>query len=206
MSCLQRSLITIWPTFQHHLRTTHRSSTPMTSPSTHPDQWWLIKAMASASICRKSSTTSTTKTVNDNGQIYSNTLHAWYSRVPHTSIQVRLADQVLQQEKKPNMFGLTLDTQRTFTQHCKYIAVKVQQYNNVMKALAGSTWGCDKYTLLTTYQVIGRSILGYRYPVWTPSRMDTNWSRLQRAQISALRIATGCLKMADVAELHQDAR
>ena len=58
----------------------------------------------------------------------------------------------------------------------------------------------------TTYQAIGRSILSYCCPVWTPSPMDTNWSRFQRAQNSALRIATGCLIMADVAELHQEAR
>ena len=36
--------------------------------------------------------------------------------------------------------------------------------------------------------------------------MDTNWSWLQRAQNTALRIVTGCLKMADVAELHHEAR
>ena len=64
---------------------------------------------------------------------------------------------------------MTLDTHLTFTQHCNNIAVKVQQRNNVLKTLAGSTWGCDKETLLTTYQVIGRSILSYCCPVWTPS-------------------------------------
>ena len=104
------------------------------------------------------------------------------------------------------MLGVTLDTHLTFTQHCSNIAVKVQQRNNVLKSLAGSTWGCDKETLLTTYQSIGRSILSYCCSVWTPSHRDTNWSRLQRAQNSALRISTGCLKMADVAELLQEAR
>ena len=76
----------------------------------------------------------------------------------------------------------------------------------MLKALAGSTWGCDKETLLTTYQAIGRSILSYCSPVWTPSFMDINWCRLQREQNYALRICTGCHKMADVAELHQEAR
>ena len=76
----------------------------------------------------------------------------------------------------------------------------------MLKALAGSNWGCDKETLLTTCKAIGRSILSYYCPVWTPSFTDTNWSRLQWAQNSALRIATGCLKMADVAKLHQEAR
>ena len=98
-----------------------------------------------------------------------------------------------------------LDTHLTFTQHCNNIAVKVQQRNNVLKSLVGSTWGCDKETLLTTYQAIGRSILSYCYHIWTPSHRDTNWSRLQQAQNSALRITTGCHKMADVAELHQEA-
>ena len=104
------------------------------------------------------------------------------------------------------MLGVTLDTQLTFTLHCNNIAVKVQQRNNVLKAMTDSTWGCDKETFLTTYQTIGRSILSYCCPVCTPSLKNTNWNRLQRAQISALRIATGWLKMADVAEMYQEAR
>ena len=123
----------------------------------------------------------------------------------HLHTQVKLADQELPPKKMPKVLGVTLDTQLTFTQHCNNIVVKVQQGNNVMKALAGSTWGWDKETLLTTYQAIGRSILSYCCPVWVPSPKDTNWSRLQRAQNSVLRIATGCLKMADVAELRQEA-
>ena len=39
--CLQRSSITIWPIFQHRLRTSSWSCTSMTLPSTHPVQWWL---------------------------------------------------------------------------------------------------------------------------------------------------------------------
>ena len=124
----------------------------------------------------------------------------------HLHPQVKLSDQVLPLNKKPKVLGVTLDTHLTFTQHCNIIAVKVQQRNNVMKALAGSTWGCVKETLPTTYQAIGRSILSYCSSVWTPSHMDTNWCRLQRAQNSALRMSTGCLKMADVIELHQEAR
>ena len=124
----------------------------------------------------------------------------------HLHPQVKLADQVLPLEKKPNVLGVTLDTHLTFTQHCNNMAVKVQQRNNVLKALAGSTWGCDKETLLTTYQAIGRSIFSYCCPVWVPSHRDTNWCRIQRAQNSALRITTGCHKRVDVAELHQEAR
>ena len=124
----------------------------------------------------------------------------------HLHPQVKLADQVLPLEKKPKVLGMTLDTHLTFMQHCNNITVRVKQRNNVLKALAGSTWGCDKETLLATYKAIGFSFLSYCSPVWTPSLKDTNWCRLQRAQNSALRISSGCLKMEDVIELHQEAR
>ena len=92
----------------------------------------------------------------------------------HLHPQVKLADQVLPLEKNPRMLGVTLDIHLTFTQHCSNIAVQLQQRNNVLKTQAGSTRGCDKETLLTTYQAIGRSILSYCCPVWTPSPKDTH--------------------------------
>ena len=86
----------------------------------------------------------------------------------HIHPQLKLADQVLPLEKNPKLLGMTLDTHLTFTQHCNNIAEKVQQHNNVLKALVGSTWGSDKETMITTYQAIGRSILSYCCPAWTP--------------------------------------
>ena len=124
----------------------------------------------------------------------------------HLCPQVRLAVQVLPLKKRPKVIGVTLDTKLTFTQHCNNIAVKVQQHNNVLKELTGSTWGCNNETLLATYQVIVRTILSYCCPIWMPSYKDINWSHLLLVQCFALRIATGSLNMADVAELHHEAR
>ena len=101
-----------------------------------------------------------------NGQIDSNTCHTKYSRLhPH----VKSAYQVLPLAKKPNLLAVTLDTHLTFTHHCNNIAEKVKQPNYVLIALTGSTCGCDKETLLATYQAIGRSILSYCIHIWTPS-------------------------------------
>ena len=41
----------------------------------------------------------------------------------HIHPQVKLADQVLPLEEKPNVLGVTLDTHLTFTQHCNNIAI-----------------------------------------------------------------------------------
>ena len=67
----------------------------------------------------------------------------------HIHPQMKLADQIIPIEKMPKVLEVTLDTHLTFTQHCNNIAVKVQQ-RNVLNALAGLTWGCDKETWLTT--------------------------------------------------------
>ena len=114
-----------------------------------------------------------------------------------------MAVQVLPLKKKPKVLGVMLDSHLTNTQHCNNIALKMQQCN---VSMAGSTCGSNKETMQTTYQAIDCSILSYFCPVWTPLHKDTNWSRLQRAQNSALRNSTGCLKIADVAELHQEAQ
>ena len=108
--------------------------------------------------------------------------------------QVKLADQVLPLEMKPKVLGVTLGTQITLTQHCNNIAVRMQQRYNVLKALAGSTLGSDDETLPTFNLAIGRSTHSYCCAVRTPSPKDINWRRLQRAQNSALRIATVVLR------------
>ena len=43
----------------------------------------------------------------------------------------------------------------------------------MLKALAGSSWGQDKETLLVTYNALGKSIANYAAPVW-----NTNASEL----------------------------
>ena len=141
--------------------------------------------MASTYICHKCSTTFKKLTVSTAKSIV--TLFTPDTHEHHLHPQVKLADHVLPLKKKPKVLGVTLDTHLTFTQHCNNITVKVQQCNNVLKALAGSTWGCDKETLLMTYMAIVRSIFSYCCPVWTPSPKDTNWRQHQQACQPSLR-------------------
>ena len=103
----------------------------------------------------------------------------------HIHPQVKFAEQVLPLERKPKVLGVTLDTNLIFTQHCNDVAVKVQQHNNVLKALAGSTWGCDKETLLTIYQAIGAhysatAALSGCHHLWTQTGADYNGHKIQR--------------------------
>ena len=74
-----------------------------------------------------------------------------------------------------------------------------------MRALAGSNWGQDKETLLLTFKSLIKSLYTYAAPVWFPNAQSTAINRLQALQNSALRIATGCVRMTSVGHLHAEA-
>ena len=84
-------------------------------------------------------------------------------------------------------------------------AERVSSRNNIIKALAGTSWGQQKETLLMTYKAFGRSIINYAAPVWSPNLHDTNLHKNQYTQNEALRIATGCNKMSSIDHLHTEA-
>jgi len=77
----------------------------------------------------------------------------------------------------------------TFNQHTKLTASKASKKINILKSLAGSTWGQSKETLILHYKSICRSVLEYAASVWAPAISDSRWSDLQTVQNSALRIA-----------------
>ena len=82
-----------------------------------------------------------------------------------------------------------------FGAHAKTVVDRVEKRNNVLCALAGSSWGKDKELLLTTYKATGRAIINYAAPVWSPVLADSHWQKIQRCRNPALRSATGCTRM-----------
>ena len=97
----------------------------------------------------------------------------------------------------------------SFNKHSQYVAERVSGRNNILKALAGTSWGQQEEILLMTYKAVGRSvgrsIINYAAPVWSPNLHDTNYRIIQYTQNEALRIATGCHKMSSIDHLHTEA-
>ena len=85
-------------------------------------------------------------------------------------------------------------------------AAKVRTRNNILKALARTSWDQQKETLLLTYQALGRSVIDYAAPVWAPVINNTTRRYLQTAQNEALRIATGCHKISHADHLHTETK
>ena len=84
--------------------------------------------------------------------------------------------------KCPRILGVDLDPALSFNKHSQYVAESVSGKNNILKALAGTSWGQQKETLLMTYKAVGRSIINYAAPVWSPNLHDTNYRKIQYTQ------------------------
>ena len=119
---------------------------------------------------------------------------------------VRLDNHLVPLSKTPKLLGVTFDSMMTFSSHIKKAVDSTKKKINIMKSLAGSTWGQDKETLIFTYKAIGRSVLEYGAPIWSPVIKDNNWRKLQTTQNQALRIATGNIKMSNQDHLHQESK
>ena len=123
-----------------------------------------------------------------------------------TKLDIKIGGKEVHTVKNPKILVVHLDPLLNFGFHSKYVKDRVSKRNNAIKALAGTSWGKGKETLVTTYKAIGRSILNYCAPIWSPTLSDSNWKALQPAQNTALRTALGCTKMTDIDQLHNETK
>ena len=110
---------------------------------------------------------------------------------------ITLEDTQLPLERSLKILGVILDPSISFHKHCNYVSDRIDKRNNKLKALAGSSWGQYKETLLMTYNVLGKSIVNY-------AASNSSFKKIQTAQNAALRTATGAHKMASIDHLHQE--
>jgi hypothetical protein len=120
--------------------------------------------------------------------------------------KITINNTIIPVNKNPKILGVTFDQQLTFKTHASNIHTKVKQRNHALRALAGTTWGKSKEILLTTFKAIGRSVINYAAPIWSPSLADSHWNKLQTAQNSALRSVTGCVRMSPIDHLHAECK
>ena len=103
---------------------------------------------------------------------------------------ITLEDTQLPLERNPKILGVSMDPSISFHKHCNYVSDRIDKINNMLEALAASSWGQDKDTLLLTYNALGKSIASYASPVWSTNARDSSFKKIQTAQNAALRTAT----------------
>ena len=105
----------------------------------------------------------------------------------------------------PKDLGVYHDTSLSFNTHSGYVTERVSSRNNILKAMACTSRGQQKETLLMIYTAVGRSIINYAVHVWSTYLCDTNYRNIQYTQNEVLMIATGCNMMSSVDHLHVEA-
>ena len=97
-----------------------------------------------------------------------------------------------------------MDPSISFQKHCNYVTYRIDKRNNILNALAGSSCGQERETLLLTYNALGKSIASYAAPVWSTNASDSSFKKIQTAQNAALRTATGAHTMDSIDHFHQE--
>ena len=105
----------------------------------------------------------------------------------------------------PKILGVTWDPQLRFGPHAAATRAKVIDRTNILKALTSTKWGMQKEPLMQTYNALGKSVLSYAPPVWSPNLAPSHFNKLQTAQNKALRVALGCHHNAAEDHLHAEA-
>ena len=109
-------------------------------------------------------------------------------------------------EKNPQILGVTFDPTLTFSAHVENVTRRAKQRLSILKALAGTTWGQQKETLINTFKATIRSLFTYASPIWSLHASNTSIAKLQTVQNAALRVATGSVKASAQDHLHAETR
>ena len=84
-----------------------------------------------------------------------------------------------------------MDRQLTFKQHIEALRGKVASRNNLLRRLAGSSWGAYTSTLRTGALALVYSAAEYAAPAWCRS---THVKKLDVTLNDTMRIVNGCLR------------
>ena len=121
-----------------------------------------------------------------------------------TQLKLQIDNITLPMNINPKILGLTLDPKLTCSKHIEITTTKARKTIQILKALTSTTWGEQKKTIIATYKAITRPILQCVSTIWSPLASDTNISKLQITQNTALRIATGCTRDTNTEPLHDE--
>ena len=116
----------------------------------------------------------------------------------HRQLSVKLNGSTLPCNPTPTYLGVKLDRQLTFKQHIESLRGKVSSRNNLLRRLAGSSWGAYTSTLRTGALTLVYSAAEYASPVWCRS---AHAKKLDVTLNDTMRIVTGCLRRTPVSYL-----
>ena len=99
---------------------------------------------------------------------------------------------------------MTLDLYLTFAPHVKDLTTRARSRLNILRALAGVSWGQSRETLLTTFKALIKPLITYGASVWYPNTSPSTIQPLQAVQNATLCISSGAVLMTSEDHLHSE--
>ena len=145
---------------------------------------------------------------NENGFKFSNSktvcMHFCNKRTAHPDPELFLNDKKIKVVKETKFLGLIFDNKLTFIPHLKSLKLKCIKALDIMKVIAHTNWGADKYVLLKLYRSLIRSKLDYGCIVYGSAR-PSYLKMLNTVHHQGLRLALGAFRTSPVESLYVEA-
>ena len=112
-------------------------------------------------------------------------------RLAKYQLQVTCEGQNIPHEDNPKNLGVTLDRTLTFKTHISKLSQKISTRNNLLRRLAGLSWGANFKDLQTAAGCLVCAPAEYCAPAWSSS---THTAKIDIMLNTTMRIVSGCLK------------
>lgn len=121
------------------------------------------------------------------------------NHLANKDLNVTFCGEKVKHNSHPKYLGVTLDRSLTFKRHLEITGQKLKTRNNIIRKLAGTTWGAKAETLRTSAQSLVFSTAEYCAPVWYKS---SHTNKVDVHLNDTMRIISGTLKSTPVPWLH----
>ena len=118
------------------------------------------------------------------------------------AINLTLGETPLQFTDEQTYLGVTYDKRLTWKQHISCAETKARRKLNIMRKLAGTTWGASETILKQVYQSTVRPHLEYGASAWMTAA-KTHQHTLEKVQNQALRIMTGSMRSTPITKMEE---
>ena len=112
-------------------------------------------------------------------------------RLAKYQLQITCEGQNNPHEDNPKYLGVTLDRTLTFKTHISKLSQKISARNNLLRRLAGLSWGANFKVLQTAAVCLVYAPAEYCAPAWSSS---THTAKIDIVLNTTMRIVSGCLK------------
>ncbi len=114
-------------------------------------------------------------------------------------LNVKLGDKEIRFNREPNYLGGKMDRSMTHQPHIDRLCQKLKSRNNIIRKVAGTTWGANAQTLRTTALGLVYSTAEFNAPVWYRSAHSYKVDNMLH---ESMRIIAGAVSSTPVPWLH----